>query len=228
MGPTMVYPRKGATEFLGLLLGIDLFFILLHLFHLYTPYFQDPAYSIEMDRGFAETFQYIQGFWLVLLFCWLTAISSPAYLTWALLFAYIVVDDAFMLHERIGRTLAGYVPYQDVGLLRTRDIGELVVFATIGALFLLLFGAAYYWSGTLIRNTYRQLLRYFALLVFFGVVVDLLHIMVGNATVAASLLGLLEDGGEMVALSLLCWYSFQLLQQTRLDSTMQYSYFHAH
>lgn len=217
----MVHPRKGAVEFLGLLLAVDLFFILLHLCHLYTPYFHDPAYSIEMDRGFAETFQYVQGFWVVLIFCWLALISSPAYLVWALLFTYIVIDDAFMLHERIGRALATYVDYQHIALLRTRDIGELLVFAAVGGVFLLLFGITYQQSSTPIRRVYQQLFRYFGLLVFFGVVVDMLHIIAGKEGFIVPLIGLLEDGGEMVAMSLLCWYTFHLLQQARRNHIPQ-------
>lgn len=203
--------KRGSIEFLYLLLGVDLLFILLNLLHVYTPYFRDPSYSIETDRGFAEIFQYVQEYWLILLFGWLAFSGAPGYLTWALLFGYIVIDDAFTIHERLGVVVANLFSYHPL-LLRARDFGELTVLGAIGGIFLILLSATYYWGSAMFKQVCKTLLLLMCALVFFGVVVDMLHILTGKASVLTPIFALLEDGGEMVVMSVLCWYVYNLLQ----------------
>ena len=47
-------------------------------------------------------------------------------------------------------------------------------------------------------------------LVFFGVVVDMLHSVVRLDNAASFIMGLVEESGEMLAVSLVLWYIFLL------------------
>ena len=68
---------------------------------------------------------------------------------------------------------------------------------------------AYARGSELYRRITLDLGLLFGLLVFFGVGVDFLHsaLTVGKRSDFA--VGLIEDGGEMLAMSLLVWYSFR-------------------
>jgi len=195
-----------------LLLAVDLVFIGVHLVHELTPFLGDRLYSLETDRGYAEMFQYVKTFWIALLLgalWWRT--HERAYAAWMLLFVYLLCDDALQVHEH-----AGYAVAQSLGLsgafgLRAQDLGELAISAAVGGTLL----GAIVWlcvRGTRdVRNASLDLGLLLAALVFFGVFVDMLHILAGGPTALVAL-GTLEDGGEMLAMSAACAYALQLEQ----------------
>jgi hypothetical protein len=51
----------------------------------------------------------------------------------------------------------------------------------------------------------------FGIVVFFGAFVDMVHMAV-RERVLRHALGIIEDGGEMFAMSLVCWFVISLLQ----------------
>jgi len=91
--------------------------------------------------------------------------------------------------------------------LRGQDFGELGVSLAAGTVLLGLM-VVVYWkadnSDGSRRFTQRQL-PWLAVLIFCGVVVDMLHIQIGifGSPVLALILVVIEDGGEMVAASFL-------------------------
>ncbi|MCK6626249.1 MAG: hypothetical protein L6R45_13875 [Anaerolineae bacterium] len=211
----MLNSKKDLTEFFFLLICADILFMLLHLLHTYTSYFHDTNYSIQTDRGFAEVFQYLKGYWIVLMFFWLSLAKSYSYLAWLCLFAYLVVDDSFELHERLGLVVANYFDYQPMLMLRVWDFGELTASAIMGTVFLTMVGVVYYWGSDDFRRTCKRLVILLLLLVFFGVLVDMIHIMISTSSIFHELAGLLEDGGELLVMSVICWYVLKLLRQAR-------------
>lgn len=60
------HPGKESTKFLSLLLLADLGLMLLHgLFKMHL--LSNPLFSVEMDLGYPEIFQYIKEYWIVIL-----------------------------------------------------------------------------------------------------------------------------------------------------------------
>lgn len=209
--------RLGARsgEFLGLLIAGDLLFIALHLLHGYSTRFSDlgfsdPGFSLGKDRGFGEIFQYLKMFGIVLL---LLGISSRAgrlsYLSWSGLFLYFLIDDSFQLHERVGRVIAVRLGYTPGLSLRAKDFGELTVVVAAGLFFATVVALAWWRGGDDFRRVSKHLAMLVGLVVLFGVVLDMIHFMVKTPAVAAGL-GIVEEGGEMVAMSLACWYTYTL------------------
>lgn len=79
-----------ATKLLFLCLATDAGFILVHISYRQLGLLDNPLFSIEDDRGYAEVFQYIKEYWTVLLLG-LTALQkrSLLYLSWASFFLYV-------------------------------------------------------------------------------------------------------------------------------------------
>lgn len=207
--------RTPSFEYLALLLAADLLFVVLHLFHHYSPYFSDLGFSLVRERSFSEVFQYVKEYWIALMFLWIGRLMSWTYWAWAVLFGYLLVDDSFSIHERIGVWLAERLDLGSYAMLRPRDLGELAASALVGIVLLSLAIAAYRLGDERFRRTSRRILLLLLLLAFFGVIVDMLHIMANDIPQLSTLLGALEDGGEMAVMSLISWYVLVRLQEVR-------------
>ena len=96
----------------------------------------DDYYSLTRDRGYAELFQYLKEYWLVILFLFLAINQNiKTYLGWSFLFSYILVDDALEIHENLGLAISEKLNFIYAFNLRPRDYGELIFFAVVGAFF---------------------------------------------------------------------------------------------
>ncbi|MET0070218.1 MAG: hypothetical protein ABW096_09250 [Candidatus Thiodiazotropha sp.] len=202
-----IFLKKGSTKFLALLLLADLAFIFVHVIFEYFLK-SNTLFSINRDLGYAEVYQYIKEFWiLVMLFVLAIKSRRIIYFTWSVLFLYLLLDDSLQLHENIGSFLANFYDLQPVFRLRAQDLGELVVFASVGFLLLGFIAGAYLYSDDTGKEISRHLFLLFVFLAFFGGLVDMLHIAV---SFGKPVFALIEDGGEMIIMSIIVWYVFDI------------------
>jgi hypothetical protein len=124
------------------------------------------------------------------------------------LFAYVLADDFFGIHERLGEGLAGHLGVLPMFGLRAVDFGELGVTAFAVVSLLGLIGVAHYRGDRDARSFSRSLLALLLALGFFGVLGDMVHAMVMKHPAWDFVLETIEDGGEMVAMSLIVWVVF--------------------
>jgi hypothetical protein len=205
-------PNQGGI-FLLLLMSADTVFIAVHLVHELSPAITSNLYSLKTDRGYAEIFQYVKTYWIVIMLAalwWRT--SERVYAVWMLLYAYILCDDAFQIHERGGIATASYWDYKSALGLRAQDFGELTIYGVFGLTFLALIFIMYLRSSRDARNASQDLALLFGMLGIFGVIIDMLDIVVDGG-LANVIFGVVEDAGEMFAMSLVCWYVFNLLKR---------------
>jgi hypothetical protein len=210
-----------AAIVVGLLLCTDLLMIGLHLAHRSVqvrdrlPVVRSTAFNISHDLGLAESFGYVQLFWIVLLLGWLALLGHRrSYLPWSFLYGCLLVDDMFALHERFGASL---VPDPDrvlVAGLRAQDAGELAVAAVLA----LVAGAPLVWGyrrGTArTRTTYRWLFGATVLLAAFGLAVDAVATALGSHR-GLQVMHLVEDGGELLVVSAVLGYVLVLADRAR-------------
>ena len=210
-----------ASHILLLLLTADLFYILLHIFHKVPiiehsiPIFEDEAFSISQDRGLAESFSYIQELWIALLFGWLIfKHRKPQYTVWSLLFVYFLGDDMFGIHEWMGDhlgplfgSLFANTPLKE---LKLDSVGELAGLALVGLTFFLILYLSYRKSDPQTQRAFRITTLLVALLLFFGVALDFADTLLPNIEKLKAMARLVEDGGEMLAMSLILWYTYLL------------------
>ena len=170
-------------------------------FLLHEGVLENRKFSISRERSFGEIFQYFKALLLAILLL-TTSPRSLGSVFWGLFFGLVFVDDAFALHERTGVRLAQAMPLPSLGSARPEQVGEAVVLSAGGLFVLVALAVVAKRGGPRSRDVTRTLLPGLALLACFGIGVDLLHSMVGEPGLRYAV-GLLEDGGEMVAATFL-------------------------
>ena len=201
---------KGSNRLLLLLLSADFLFIVLHIIGPRTNYFDNPNFLLTTDGGYPEVFQYLKEYWIALLLLHFAIKKrNLLYLSLSILFGYFLVDDFFQIHETMGYKASIYFNFSPMLGLRAQDFGELIVSGFFGLCLFLLIGVTYYLAESNDKTTCRSILIMVLALVLFGVVVDMLGIMVKTYP-WQPMLDIVEDGGEMLVMSVIFWFVFLL------------------
>jgi hypothetical protein len=210
-------------QLLILLLSADTFYIILHIINRIAllkgiwPVFARDTFNISFDLGLGESFQYAKEFWCALLFGWLVvAKGKKGYIGWSLLFFYFLLDDMLSFHENMSVIVSNWLgvsaPQILVANLRIKDLGELGYSASVGFLFLFLIGFAYLRSNANRKQIFHTVFLLIGIFLFFGVGLDIIDRFVVDSQFIKGAFTLAEDGGEMLALSLIVAYLYTLPQ----------------
>lgn len=195
--------RRALTLVLLLVLATDL---LLLAVHLYARLQDSPhdVYYVDADRGFGEFFQYVKFVWLIVLVA-LIAYDRRSWQIgmWLLPFTYFLLDDALLVHERAGTRLSESLELPELLGLRAVDVGEHLVSGMVGLVVLLPLIIGYLRADRPSRRIYHVFTVAVGALLFFGIVVDSLHIVIIEEPRIGDWMGFVEDGGEMLATSAL-------------------------
>ena len=219
-----IFNKQNATLFLILLFFGDLTFVVVHFISFYTPYLNFEIYSLFNDRAIPEIYQYIKWLWISILLIYVSKRKrSFNNATWALVFTYLLLDDALSIHEKVGAYFAKNFNFIPPLGLRLEDIGELAVTATIGIILLLLVAWVYLKGDQAFKKVSHEMLLLILALVFFGVGVDMVLIVLNLGGELDNILGVIEDGGEMLVASLIFWYVFIL--STRDENSSSYIFY---
>jgi hypothetical protein len=203
--------EHSALLFLILLLFADLAFIVLHSIDILTPFLNNSLLPLGRERGYPEMYQYLKWFWIIILLgCLSISRRSFSYISWGLVFTYFFCDDALSIHERVGNHIAGNLTITPPLGLRLLDLGELAVSAAAGMILLSLVILAYLQGSQAFKKMSQDMLLLILALAFFGVVVDMAHTSIKLGGKVDFILGVIEDGGEMLVASLILWYVFLL------------------
>jgi len=214
----LVLGNRTAMRLLVLFVSIDLALIALHVLAAAARHAGlidggasawPQLFSIVNDHGLPETFNQLKALLAaaVLWTTW-TRTRQPVYLCWALIFAVAFLDDALRIHEQAGAALAGLL-LTGIAAEHAEFIGQLLV----AGIYALLFGAplllAHASAEPRHARTSSLILFVFAIVVFFAVVVDAVHGVLlavrpelTASTVFQALFNVLEEGGELLSLSL--------------------------
>ena len=194
---------------LAVLVFGDLLFIALHLIHLQTSLLPSDRWSIARDHGYAEIFQYLKYVAICLALGNLYLRSRlRVLLGWLAVFAFLLLDDAGRMHERFGLLFAAWTHLPDIGELRGRDIGELIFALLAGLVVLPLVIFGWLRGAATARTVSIDLALFLIALAGCGVGADLIHRML-SLTSMDLFAGVIEDGGEMLVLTLTCAYIVQ-------------------
>ena len=207
--------ERSATVFLVLLLCVDLAFFGMHFVAAIIGdikwILESDLFNIERDRGYPEIYQYIKFFWIiVLLFNLSLKNRSLHYIPWVLLFSYFLLDDSIHIHEEAGSFIKQFFNFTPPFGLRLQDYGELAITATAGILLFPPLVWAYRKGSQIFRKISLDIGLLVLGLVFFGVVVDMIHEAVNFGYAIYFIMGFVEESGEMLAVSLILWYIFLL------------------
>ncbi|HMR48896.1 MAG TPA: hypothetical protein PKE40_06705 [Arachnia sp.] len=195
---------------LALLLTGDVIYFGLH-FSAWMAGAANELMYIDVDRGFAEFFQYIKFVYIIVLVlaCALAQRSWQIAL-WVPVFGFLLLDDSLQLHERFGGILVDSVGLPSVLGLRAQDVGELLFVAAAGVVLLvpLILG---YLKGTWVsKPVYVIFAALTAMLGVVGVGMDMVHEVVSLFYTGPDFMSALEDGGEMLVVSLMAAFAIRL------------------
>jgi hypothetical protein len=211
--PSFIERHLATLLMFAMLIGADALFILMHMVHAWSPLLQDSKYALDADLGMAELYQYIKQLWLLgclaIAFC---QTRRRVFMAWAVFFALLLLDDVTQLHENSGRYFAKVLGLAPAFGLRGVDYGELIFAAGIG-----LVGVAVVWMTLQkdCRNSRQFSLDMFlllCLLAVFAVAFDAAHSFAYSSAPPAliDVLAILEDGGELLVISLITAYVFDI------------------
>lgn len=205
-------------------LGMDFLFVLLHVYTFTLPAVEGSLTDLRLDKdlGYAETFQYFK-FICVSALLLLTVIyrKKAVYIVWCIFFLILFLDDAFSFHEILGFEFAQSFNVEPAFGLQAQDIGELAVSGMLGLFFLIPIAYFQFFTAKSSQFINTNYILLFAVLIFFGVGIDVLHSFLEGLP-AVGLLTIVEEGGEMLAVSLILWYTY-FLYHTRTMETEPYA-----
>lgn len=191
-------------------LALILLVVVLVLAYAIARHFEDSATALTIgnaialgrDGSLAEIVGYGFSFLAAVMF-FLVGIErqSRAAMFLFLLMAFVWLDDAAQYHERGGRWLSGTLSLPAVGGLRSQDLGELLAWALAGIALLGVLVCALLKRKPGDLGMLTLSFFCFALLVVCGVAFDMLHVLAPFDL--GFEIGVIEDGGEMIALALI-------------------------
>jgi len=218
------FNEHSALLLLSLLVGADLvFFAIQFLLPFFPSMGNNPLLFIQKDGGYPEMYQYLKWFWIIILLIYMVKLKrSFCYGAWALVFTYFLCDDALRTREVIASKIAQKLSIIPPFGLRLQDLGELAVAGVVCALMVVLIALACWYGSKAFRKYSCDMLLLIVLLAFFGVFADLGYIILFQLFdwKVMLIVGVLEEGGEMLVASLILWYVF--LQSLRDEYTTVY------
>lgn len=199
---------------LAVLLAADAALILLHILHdlrdmglVGGPYWlESRLLLISEDHGLGEIFGYGKALAIAVGFlaCYLKS-RAPIFACLGLTFVVILLDDSLLLHEIFGHRLATALALEPAFGLRAQDLGELLVWFVLGSVVVPSLAVGFRRSRKRAQTLASIFLVLLAALVFFALMVDMLHILLHDGFRGAyRVWPLVEEGGELVVLSLIC------------------------
>ena len=205
---------------LWLLLGlitVDALFIELH--RLYLQQVVDARFALTSERSYPEFYEHLKELLLVI-FAGVLAVRTRErlYACWAGVFTYLLLDDTFEFHEHAGAMIAARLPTLSVFGVSSESAGELVPTALVVLAIVIAMLATWRSGSALARRFSVRVFVALLALGTFGVLIDLIHSMVRRDPWRYRL-GILEEGGEMVAITVLVLVVATSLQAARKRST---------
>ena len=167
---------------------------------------------VERDGGFPELYGYVKMLLATLLLLHLyVRRRGVVYLGWFTALLFVLLDDAFQLHEAFGNALlAKYALPTLLGVDGFLYV-EAILWGAVG-LSLANLIVYRYLRDPATRALSRRMFGLFLLLFLFAGIADALHASVdrfgSGLSYALGITTTLEDGGEMLALSLVLAYVF--------------------
>lgn len=192
---------------LFLLLALDLLLIVFNIINFYRPFPNSELYNIETDDSYAEDFQNFK--WIIMILALLMIAmfrKEKRYFTWILVFTFLFLEDVFRIHQLLGRFF--YDVFEMTSGQRGFKIMELFAAAFLGLIFLAPAYQAYKSGDAVFKKHSKAIFILLLLFLFCAIVLDQTHrlAIVNYNWKYNIILGILEDGGELITESLLTGY----------------------
>lgn len=206
-----LYHRPVAGLF-GMLVTVALGLNLLFLTHKFLGVPEYAGFGFEEERGIPAVVMFVFTAWAAGLAAYLAVAHRQAALAgWSVLFAALLADDFFKVHERMAKVVSANLP---VPHPYGHQVGEIVWLAFAGSALLAVIAIGYRFATPEWRAASRVLLGLLALLALCGVGIDAVHGFVraftGTRGTWHVIMGSLEDGGEILTIGVFVAFLYAL------------------
>jgi hypothetical protein len=176
---------------------------------------RDALFSLDSNTGLAQLFSSSQTMLLIGLLLWLGAHTRTAlYPALAAVFLFVLLDDALALNQLLGAPLVRALALVDRPRLEAQSVAEMMVYGAVALPLLGLLAAGFQRAPAEHRRAGARFVVLLALLAFFATVMDLVHLaFIKSFFGSRLLLEVIEEGGEMVTLSLALLLALSLCRQ---------------
>lgn len=192
---------------LGILLIVDIFFILIHSYTIVFWNMEPEVLLLDANGfGFPEAFQYLKYLGVMGLIAYLIVyIKRYAYLPLFVLFTFLLINDVLQLHRLASWFFVDYLNLKAKLGFKAMSIGQLIYAVTMGLFFLSLSLWHYSTAALATRKSFLDIFKLLCVFLFFGVGVDVVQAFFEAHNRASLILTIVEEGGEMITLSMLVW-----------------------
>jgi hypothetical protein len=164
-----------------------------------NPFYGRVEFSF-VDNGYPERFGYFLELTIATFFLARAFITKEWFwLSWSAIFIVIFLDDSFMFHEAVPVFISSYMETSFVS-------SDIIGFMILAPLMVTLLAVGFYFCPEKVEAWELSVLLtiYLMILMAFGVGVDFLHpIFIDTIGISETLLTLIEDGGELITLTLI-------------------------
>ena len=205
------FSDQRATKFvLAFVFSVDIVLMLIHIVVM-VGWDAPDILRIDMDGSYGEAYQYAKYVWLlILLLVYARENRNWPMVAWALLIFYFLVDDALVVHERIGLWYSSSSWSFGIGPISAQTLGELTVSALVALVLLVPLVVGYLRADRRTKWIFRVMTALIVVLLVFALVVDAVHALFIDVKLIDRALGFIEDMGEMLALSALVVFAFRI------------------
>jgi hypothetical protein len=176
---------------------------------------RDPIFSLASNTGFAQAFNSAQTLLLIALLLGLARRTREVlYLSLAVVFVLVLLDDALAINQLLGSPLVRALGLVDHPRLLAQSLAEMLVYGALAVPVLALLGLGWLHASPAQRRAGAAFVLLLALLAFFATVMDLIHLaFIKSFRGSRLVLEVLEEGGEMATLSIALLLALALTRQ---------------
>ncbi len=180
----------------------------------------DPRFSMESNVGVAQLFSSAQTLLLIGLLVHLARQTREAiYLAFGAIYVFVLVDDAVGVNQVLGGFLVPALGLVDLPRVKAESLGEIMVYGLVAVPLLGMVAVAWARGAPQHRAAGVGFLLLLALLAFFAIVMDLVHLAFINSFHHSLLvLEVVEEGGESLTESLTLLLALTLVRSSSWTS----------
>ena len=200
--------QNTAVTVLFFMLLTDVAFIVVHLLHCFHSKLGEAS-SLLLDTGYGypENFQFLKyTIILILLGTFIAKKNWFSFIPLLFLFILLFLDDVFQWHRLFGNAIYQFFHVEGIWRFSGTNVGSMLYAFILGVFCFLLIIFGVQKSSERLKGYYRVIFFMLSALFLFGFGVDVLNQAISYYYGKICLFTVIEEGGEMIVLSLLVWY----------------------
>ena len=164
-------------------------------------------WNIDREWSVSETLNYLKCLTMALVF-FAAYLRDKQFLliVMSVTAVFLLADDSLQLHERLGSNFANTFKLQDEFGLRAYTYGHIVIWGGLGSIILLIIYRGWRTASSDLKKSLYPVFGYFFAIVFCAVGLDTLHELLDLPKIYKGIIGIFEDGGEMLFLTAMLRY----------------------